>query len=990
MLLALLSSQGHEVLSSLHREVASLAGPRGHAAAPKLDVDAVVNRVRHALVADPVHAGVLTAADDTYRATFDHSGFSVRSAAGTASALGVALVQAGRGRHIEATSNDPWSGHGNVASRPVGNDMVERVTASNGTVEWDVVLARRPAGEGALAIDATLRGLRGAPERIMRQGRPAWQFTLAGGSHAVMGEVVVRDATGAVVHRALPTVTGDRVRIEVPDRVLQTAKYPVVVDPSVGPEVGAGAYQAAGTQVSSGMAWNGSEFLVAWYDGPTGDVVASRVSGAGAVLDPAGIPLGSSGSNFVESPPFRHGVPSVAWNGAHFLVVWTQGNGIFGDGSSAVGVRVDAAGIVADGTPIVFGGGSYAFGTFDGTFTPSVAAAGATFVVAFVSITAVMVPPPLRPASEIRFSRVSDAGANLNPGGIGLSGLDDSNYNGSPSTTALSASNVLVVWSHGASILAARVNGTSGSVLEPAFVVSSQTVSVEVPVAASNGTDFLVAWTKSNGADLDVTATRVSSTGTVLNPTGITVSAASGNQFDPAITATGSGYLVAWDDQRNGNDDVYAARLDSSGTVLDPSGRAVTTDGANETQPSVAWNGTNALVAYNAPTGNIEGVRLDASAAVIAPTPLLLSTQNASATESDPVLAWNGTNYLVVWVDARNGASDIFGALVDGSGRLLQQDAIAISLAAGAQTSPSVAWNGSAFLVAWDDARNGGHDIYGTRVTAAGGVSSPVGVAYSTATSDQLGPVVAANGATFLVVWEDFRAGEFLDNELYGTRVNSAGTVLDAAGINVSGAVPLRPENPAIASDGTNWLVAWTDARNVFTGSQGHDIYAARVSSTGTVLDAGGKPISTAAHDQNTPAVAWNGTNYLVAWTDVRSNVDGDIYGTRVNPSGVALSPAGTAISTAPGNQSLPVVAFDGSWLVAWADQRNSRSDIYASRVDANGATSDSAGIPVENTTFDSGKPALAGGPNGTWETAYARNVSAGAATVFARSIAPK
>jgi len=42
--------------------------------------------------------------------------------------------------------------------------------------------------------------------------------------------------------------------------------------------------------------------------------------------------------------------------------------------------------------------------------------------------------------------------------------------------------------------------------------------------------------------------------------------------LEPAIASDGSGFLAAWTDQRRGYD-VYAARIEREGAVLDPFGR---------------------------------------------------------------------------------------------------------------------------------------------------------------------------------------------------------------------------------------------------------------------------------------------------------------------------------------------------------------------------------------------------------------------------------
>lgn len=66
---------------------------------------------------------------------------------------------------------------------------------------------------------------------------------------------------------------------------------------------------------------------------------------------------------------------------------------------------------------------------------------------------------------------------------------------------------------------------------------------------------------------------------------------------------------------------------------------------------------------------------------------------------------------------------------------------------------------------------------------------------------------------------------------------------------------------PSIGFDGTNFLISWTDGRDSL-----EQIYAARVSTSGTVLDPGGFPVLPEADEQISANIAYDGTNYLIVW----------------------------------------------------------------------------------------------------------------------------
>jgi hypothetical protein len=278
-----------------------------------------------------------------------------------------------------------------------------------------------------------------------------------------------------------------------------------------------------------------------------------------------------------------------------------------------------------------------------------------------------------------------------------------------------------------------------------------------------------------------------------------------------------------------------------------------------------------------------------------------IAISTAGGDQSWPTLAFDGTNYLVAWHDSRAGSQDIYGTRVSPTGAVLDPGGIPISTAANNQAAPAVAFDDTNYLVVWQDSRSGDFHIYGARVTPGGTVIDPAGIQISaSATGGQNAPAIAYDHTNYLVAWEDSRS---IPVDIYGARVTTAGTVLDPSGIAIATAAGIQAF-PTLAADDANFLVAWVDSR-----SGGYDIYGARVSQAGAVLDPSGIAISTATSDQTLPAVAFDGTNYLLAWWDNRSGA-ADIYGARVTQAGAVLEPAGIPISAATGFQQTPALGL--------------------------------------------------------------------------------
>ncbi|MBM7115691.1 TolB family protein [Archangium primigenium] len=632
---------------------------------------------------------------------------------------------------------------------------------------------------------------------------------------------------------------------------------------------------------------DGTNFLVVWQDYRNGgyDIYGARVSNAGIVLDTNGIPISSATNSQTE--------PAVTHDGTNFLVVWQDyRNG----GHDIYAARVSNAGIVLDSSGIPIS-------TYVNHQTkPAVASNGTNSLVVWQDTRS-------GGTEDIYGARVSNTGSVLNPNGILISTAV--NRQESPAV-AYSGTEFLVVWQDYRSgtnydIYGARVSST-GVVRNPSGIpISTATNHQMAPALAKEGTNFLVVWQDTRS--YDIYGARVNSVGAVLDTNGILVSTASSSAHEPALASDGTSSLVVWHDYSYINGpNIYGARVSSAGTVLDTSDISISKSGNGQYTPTVASDGTNYLVVWHDTRhGNsaLYGARVNEMGTVLDTSGIPLATSGYS--RFNPKVAYGGTSYLIVWCEYRSNTSyDIYGARVSSDGMVLDTTGIPISSDATSQYDPTVAYDGANFLVVWREYNsNTNNDIRGARVSSNGAVLDTNSISISTASNDQHNPVVAFNGTNFLVAWLDYRIGS---GAIYGARVSSSGTVLDANGIPIATTTSGKGY-PSITHNGLYFLVAWEEARS----STGSDIYGARVSSGGTVLDASGISISAAISTQSAPVVAYDGANFLVVWQDYRGGTGfSDIYGARVNELGKVVDTNGFPIATAPENEREPVVTSMG------------------------------------------------------------------------------
>ncbi|MBC7250155.1 MAG: PKD domain-containing protein [Anaerolineae bacterium] len=193
----------------------------------------------------------------------------------------------------------------------------------------------------------------------------------------------------------------------------------------------------------------------------------------------------------------------------------------------------------------------------------------------------------------------------------------------------------LVVW-HGQRPDGIRVYGqrisSAGALVGSNFVISQQGYSHRGPDVAANpqAGEYLAVWhMHTNDLNYSLRARRVQADGTLLGDEMI-IAAAGKDSPEPRVEYNGKDdeYLVVWQDDRNGNWDIYGQRVSAGGELLG-NNFAISSLAGDETRPSLAWDGNSEryLVGWQGwglgqrvwADGTLDGGPIDPSASVNSP-----------------------------------------------------------------------------------------------------------------------------------------------------------------------------------------------------------------------------------------------------------------------------------------------------------------------------------------------------------------------------------
>jgi hypothetical protein len=330
----------------------------------------------------------------------------------------------------------------------------------------------------------------------------------------------------------------------------------------------------------------------------------------------------------------------------------------------------------------------------------------------------------------------------------------------------------------------------------------------ESPTIASDGLGgAIVAWCDKRSGNADIYVQKVDASGTVeWTADGVALCTATGMQVSPMITPDGAGgAIVAWQDNRRGQyeyPDIYAQRVNASGVVLwMTDGVGICTMTGEQDLPAIISDGAGgAIVAWEDYRGgnyDIFAQRVNAAGATQWTTDGIALCTATGYQQVVRITSDGGGGAIVTWQDYRSGL-DIYAQRVNAAGNVQwTTDGVALCTAPGEQESPGITSDGAGgAIITWYDGRDG-HDwnIYAQRVGASGDVQwESNGVAISTASGAQVFPTITsdrANGG--IVVWADQRCKPLIyaqrirgSGEIVGTLLRNYSAALDDASIRLS------------------------------------------------------------------------------------------------------------------------------------------------------------------------------------------------------------
>jgi hypothetical protein len=314
--------------------------------------------------------------------------------------------------------------------------------------------------------------------------------------------------------------------------------------------------------------------------------------------------------------------------------------------------------------------------------------------------------------NEIYYKRSTDAGVTWEAD----TRLTNNTSNSQLPSIAVSGSDVYVVWNeyrdgnweiYYKHSIDAGLNWSSDLrlTINPALSLS--------PSVAVSGTDVHVVWRDFRDSNHEVYYKRSTNSGTTWSAdTRLTNNTAISG--DPSVSVSGSLVLVVWTDERDGNPEIYCKSSTDAGGSWGADTRLTNSTG-DSYFPSVSISGMFVNVVWqDNRDGNLEIYHKRSQDAGLSWGADMRLTNNTALSHNPSVVVFAAAPVIavhVVWNDNRDGNDEIYYKNSIDGGNTWSSDT-RLTNSTGDSYSSSVAVSGTVVHVVWNDNRDGNFEIY--------------------------------------------------------------------------------------------------------------------------------------------------------------------------------------------------------------------------------------------------------------------------------------
>ncbi len=322
---------------------------------------------------------------------------------------------------------------------------------------------------------------------------------------------------------------------------------------------------------------------------------------------------------------------------------------------------------------------------------------------------------------------------------------------------------------------------------------------------AASGTNIYVVWEDHRDGNPEIYYKRSTDSG--LNWDADTrLTNDPGNSAVPAITVVGTFVHIAWVDNRNGNAEIYYKRSTNSGATWEAVVR-LTNDAAGSYSPVITASGNNVNIAWeDERNGNPEIYYKRSTNNGSGWEPDFRLTQDPNISERVSMFS-SGSFVHTVWQDTRDGNYEIYYKRSTNGG--VSWDAVS-RLTNGIEISQvaSISVTGQSVHIVWEEFLGNNQEVYYIRSTNNGANWEPE-IRLTNNTADSQYPAIFSAGSSIHIVWEDYREG---NPEIFYKRSTDGGATWNNTVTRLTND-PAVSRTPSVWVTGSALHVVWFDYR---------------------------------------------------------------------------------------------------------------------------------------------------------------------------------